>query len=93
MNLDKLKKEYNGFFDIILQGINSKPLKVSESEFDPVFINNYFLVMREVEKQIDIEGDLHVPYQRWNLIKDIYKKKYNIDWESPKEMNPRVMFD
>ena len=93
VDIEGIKKEYNEYADIIIKGINYRPLKVSKVEFDPLFINNYCFVMRKVNEEISKIGDLHIPYQRWDLMKQIYKEKYNIDWESPKEMNPRVMFD
>ena len=90
---EQIEKEYGEYASIVLRGIESRPLKVCESEFDPVFIENYFLVMRAVEDEITRVGDLHIPYQRWELIQKIYFEKYNISWKTPKQMNPRVMFD
>lgn len=29
----------------------------------------------------------------WNIKKRILKEKYNIEWHSPPELNPRVRFD
>lgn len=29
----------------------------------------------------------------WNIKKRILKEKYNIEWHSPSELNPRVRFD
>lgn len=93
VDINQINEEYKEFANIIIQAINYKPLKVCKSEFNPTFIENYFLVMREVEKIIDETKDLHIPFQRWDLIKKIYKEKYDIDWKNPKEMNPKVMFD
>ena len=52
-----------------------------------------FSYAEEVEQEIDKVGDLHLSLQRWSIKKDILKKKYKINWRTPKEMNPRVMFD
>ena len=93
VDIDKIKKDFKEFADIIIKGINHKSIKICESEFDPIFINNYCFVMRDVEAEIEKVGDLNIPYQRWELIKRIYKNKYNIEWKTPKEMNPRIMFD
>ena len=93
VDIDKIKKDFKEFADIIIKGINHKSIKICESEFDPIFIDNYCLVMRDVDAEIEKVGDLNIPYQRWELIKRIYKDKYNIEWKTPKEMNPRIMFD
>ena len=29
----------------------------------------------------------------WSIKKDILKEKYNIEWHSPPELNPQVIFD
>ena len=92
-DIEKIKQEYKGFSDIVISGINYKPLKVCEAELNPIFIDNYVFVMRKVEEEIDKVGDLHIPYQRWDLMQKIYLEKYNLDWKTPKQMNPRVMFD
>lgn len=93
VDINKIKEEFKELSDIIIKGINHMPLKVCEVEFDPVFIEKFCFVMRDVEDEIERVGDLHIPYQRWELIKKYYKEKYNIDWKNPKEMNPKVMFD
>ena len=49
--------------------------------------------MRLVEDEIDRVGDLHIPYQRWDLIEKYFLEEFNIKWKNPKIMNPRVMFD
>ena len=92
-DIEKIKQEYKEFSDIVISGINYRPLKVCEAELNPTFIDNYVFVMRKVEEEIDKVGDLHIPYQRWDLMQKIYLEKYNLDWKTPKQMNPRVMFD
>ena len=32
-------------------------------------------------------------YKYWSLKKRILKQKYNIDWKSPPEMNPGIIFN
>ena len=32
-------------------------------------------------------------YKYWGLKKRILKQKYNIDWKSPPEMNPGIIFN
>lgn len=92
VDIDKIKEKYQENSDIIIKAIKFKPLKVDEVEFNPKFIDNYTNIMDKVEKQIDKEGDLHVVFQRWNLMQKYYKE-IGIDWKTPREMNPRVMFD
>ncbi len=32
-------------------------------------------------------------YIYWHIKKQLLKEKYGIDWQSPAELNPRVIFD
>jgi len=93
VDVEQLVEIYKEYADIILSGMNYTCLKVDEVEFTDGFINNYKYVMMAVEEEIDKVGDLHIPYQRWNLMQKYYLEKYNIVWKNPKLMNPRVMFD
>ena len=93
VDVEKIKEVYKEYAEIVLLGVNYKGLKVDEIEFTDVFVNGYKYVMIAVEEEIDIVGDLHIPYQRWNLMEKYYLEKYNIVWKNPKLMNPMVMFD
>ncbi len=92
-NIDKIKDEFGEYADDIISKTNYNFIKIDEVEFTSKFVDNYINVLEEVEKEIDKVGDLHLVYQRWNLIQDILKNKYKIDWRTPKEMNPKMMFD
>lgn len=93
VDIEEIKKDYGEYADIVIGGINYKSLKVDPVEFNPNFIRNYRFVLSDMENQIDLEGDLHTPYQRWSIFKDLMYKRCKLKWRSPKEMNPRVMFD
>lgn len=92
-NIKEIEKIYKKHAKIVLSGVNYKGLKVDEVEFTDEFLNKFQYVMLAVEEEIDRVGDLHIPYQRWNLMQKYYYEKYNIIWKNPKEMNPNVMFD
>lgn len=93
VDINEIEKIYKKHAEIVLSGVNYKGLKVDEVEFTAEFVNKFQYVMLAVEKEIDKVGDLHIPYQRWSLMQKYYYEKYNIIWKTPKEMNPRVMFD
>ena len=92
VDLKSLINEFNEYMDIIVSAASYKPLKVDEIEFSESFIRYFPAVMNEVENKIKELGDLHHPYQRFELIKEAYAKR-NINWKTPKEMNPHVKFD
>jgi hypothetical protein len=37
--------------------------------------------------------DMGYCYMLWEKQKEILKKRYGIDWKSPDEMNPMILFD
>lgn len=92
-DIEQIKNEYGDYADTIISKVNYKFMEVDKVEFTDKFIDNYINVLEEVEQEIDKVGDLHLSLQRWSIKKDILKKKYKINWRTPKEMNPRVMFD
>lgn len=92
-NIDQIKEEFGEYANDIISKTNYNFIKVDEVEFTSKFVDNYINVLEAVEKEIDKVGDLDLVYQRWNLIQDILKNKYKIDWRTPKEMNPKMMFD
>ena len=63
---------------------------------DPIEMTEEYLnVIDEVERKIDENKTLTGKtscYEIWSLKKK-YLLEYNIIWHSPKELNPRVMFD
>lgn len=57
----------------------------------------YKKISKELEQKIidtigenDMIGYCHL---YWSTKKNILKRDYNIDWKSPAELNPDVMFD
>ena len=74
-------------------------------KFDRVELSlKYLLIRRKLEKEIDAEleeylannprgGHWGLCHVYWWIKKDILKEKYNIEWHSPAELNPRVRFD
>lgn len=65
-------------------------------EDDPRYENVFDKIDSEVDEQLkdhpmkDRIGFVHF---YWNTKKEILKKKYGIEWKSPKEMNPHIIFD
>jgi hypothetical protein len=65
-------------------------------EDEPRYKNIFEVIDSEVDKLLkghpmrDSMGFVHV---FWKTKKEILKQKYNIDWKSPKEMNPHIIFD
>lgn len=66
---------------------------------DPVeFTYKWEDIYYEVEKRLD-ERFANAPRQMgfcfmfWNAKRELLKNEYGIDWKSPSQMNPRVMFD
>ena len=60
----------------------------------------YKKIKDELEKKINlkIEIDGHKKgmgycHIYWEYKKEILKKDYNIDWKSPAELNPHIIFD
>lgn len=92
-DINQINKTYKEHAPIVLSGINYKGLKIDEVEFTDKFVSNYKYVMMSVENEIDIVGDLHTPYQRWNLMQKYYLEMFDIAWKTPKQMNPKIMFD
>lgn len=94
VDLDYVNNTFKEYAYMVINGIEYQGgLKYDEVENTPEFINAYPKVMRLVEDEIDRVGDLHIPYQRWDLIEKYFLEEFNIKWKNPKIMNPRVMFD
>ena len=80
LDIDNIKKEYKEYIDIINEALNDESNEVLEVEFTPTFIDNYFLVMRYVEKNMDKEEFDNNYKKRNELMKEYYKEEYNIEW-------------
>lgn len=93
VDIKQIEKEYKEYANIIIAKINYKSLKVDEVEFTPKFIKFFESFSEEVEIRLEREGDIHLVYQRWAIMQEILRERYRIEWKTPKEMNPNVMFD
>ena len=93
VDIKQIEEEYKEYANIIIAKINYKSLKVDEVEFTPKFIKFFESFSEEVEIRLEREGDIHSVYQRWAIMQEILRERYRIEWKTPKEMNPNVMFD
>ena len=81
------KNEFNTIF--------SKASKRSLVHDKIEMTDEYLSVIDEVERKIDEQKKLTGKsscYEIWSLKKE-FLLEYNIIWHTPKELNPRVMFD
>ena len=67
-------------------------------KYDPVEDTEYYKSIEEeldklIKKKIGSGGYLGYCHLYWMKKKIILKEKYGIDWKSPSELNPRIMFD
>ena len=66
---------------------------------DPVELTPEYLAIRdeleaEIEKRLEgIPRGLGFCHLYWGVKKSILKEKYGIDWQSPAERNPMILFD
>lgn len=71
-------------------------LEIDTQERDPVIGKIIRQAQKEAEQQLKEEkfsegvGYCHV---LWGRQQQILKEKYAIDWKSPPDMNPYIMFD
>lgn len=93
VDIKKIEEEYKEYANIIIAKINYKSLKVDEVEFTPKFIKFFVSFSEETEIKLEKIGDIHSVYQRWSIMQEILRERYKIEWKTPKEMNPNVMFD
>ena len=75
---------------------------MSDIKYDPIEdTEEYKNIVDELEKKIETRiafenvpiGALGTCHIYWRLKKEILKSDYNIDWNSPAELNPYVRFD
>ena len=67
-------------------------LKIDPVEKTELFQSVYDEVHEEAMEIIEKEGDLHLCFQLWNILTELYLKR-GISWRSPALMNPNVRFD
>ena len=92
MDAEAIKREHGEYADIVLGSVNTPMLKVNPIEFSVGFTELFQTVMHKVENEINDVGDLHIPHQRWSLMRK-YFAEAGIFWRDPSVMNPGVMFD
>ncbi|MBQ4585894.1 MAG: hypothetical protein IJA82_06770 [Clostridia bacterium] len=66
--------------------------------FDPVELTKEYLAIKDelealVLKKVGKRRGLGYCHLYWATKKRILKEKYGIDWKSPAELNPGVLFD
>ena len=67
-------------------------------KYDPVEDTLYFMQIEEevnrlVKKEIGEGGYLGYCHMYWSVKQRILEEKYGIDWRTPSELNPEVLFD
>jgi len=65
-------------------------------EKDPRYAGIFKTIDAEVDQTLakhPLKGNMGFCYTIWETKKRILKEKYHIDWQTPAEMNPQVMFD
>jgi hypothetical protein len=69
-------------------------LKVDKVEYTEEFENVIDAVEEEVDRRMgQTEYGMGMCFEIWSTKKAILAEKYNIEWRTPSQMNPRVMFD
>lgn len=75
---------------------------MSDIKYDPIEdTEEYKNIVDELEKKIETcmafenipIGGFGTCHIYWSYKKEILKNDYNIDWMSPAELNPTIMFD
>lgn len=64
-------------------------LKKIEPEVDNELIKMNLLTIVDCKKNYKM-GSIHV---KWRLQKELMKKYFNIDWKSPQDKNPDIIYD
>mgnify|MGYP003304456685 CR=1 FL=1 len=68
-------------------------LKFSSVERTPIWEEIYYDAEVECDKELgDIPRGMGFCYGYWHTLQNVLAKR-GIEWQSPKELNPRVMFD
>lgn len=71
-------------------------IKRDPVESDPRYKSIFKNIDAEVEQTLQDHpqrGSMGFVHLVWDTKKRILKQKYNIDWLSPAEMNPHILFD
>ena len=86
------------YFKARRMGRNGKKKRDPHLKYDPVEDTLYFMQIEEevnrlVKEKIGEGGYMGYCFIYWGTKKQILKEKYGIDWRSPSELNPTVLFD
>ncbi len=71
-------------------------IKHDPIEDDPKYKNAFDAIDTEVDEILKDDpwrGHTGFGHVFWNTKKKLLKEKYGIDWRSPREMNPHIIFD
>lgn len=69
-------------------------LKVDEVEYTEAYENAIDAVEEEVARRMGNQPyAMGMCFEIWSIKKEILLEKYKIEWRTPSQMNPRVMFD
>jgi len=73
-------------------------VKEDAKDFDPEYKDIMKQVNKEVDENLKKRGfpkrhSLGYCHSFWSEKQKILREKYNIDWESPQDLNPEIMFD
>lgn len=71
-------------------------MKRDPIEDDPTFREIIESVNQQVERELDeigIKDQWGSCFTYWDIKKRILLNQYGIEWKSPRELNPRVVFD
>ena len=69
-------------------------LKVDPVEYTEAYENAIDAVEEEVAARMNNEPyGMGMCFEIWSIKKEILSSKYGIEWRTPSQMNPRVMFD
>ena len=73
--------------------------KIGHLRTDPVeYTREWEKIYYDVEDELDrrvanVPRQMGFCFQYWATKRELLMEKYGIDWRSPSQMNPRVMFD
>ncbi len=68
-------------------------MKIDEQEKDIKNKEKFLEVEKILNKEFSTSLQIGSCHDRWRRKKELLKKLYNIDWKSPAELNPHIIFD
>jgi len=92
---DELKDEMEKYSDF---PEDKDGIKYDPQERDPRYRDIFKKAAKETEEELDkecpgLKGQMGYCYSHWETMKRILKEKYNIDWVTPQECNPHILYD